>query len=113
VERLINKILIQAFDELKLPAFYISKGNFKEPCVVFNYIETPSSFADNKEDTTAYDVLLNLYDRENIVETSEKIIKKLNEYGFKKVAIQSALDCNDGFFNMPIRLKIKLESRNE
>ena len=110
---MINKILMQAFDVLKLPSFYISKGNFKESCVVFNYIETPSSFADNTEDTTSYDILLNLYDRENIVKTSEKIIKKLNEYGFKKVAIQSALDCNDGFFNMPIKLKIKLESRNE
>ena len=108
-----NKRIIQAFDELKLPVFYISKGNFKESCVVFNYIETPSSFADNKEDTTSYDILLNLYDRENIVETSEKIITKLKEYGFKKVAIQSALDCNDGFFNMPIKLKIKLESRND
>ena len=105
--------LLQAFDEINLLAFYISKGNFKEPCVVFNYIETPSSFADNKEDTTSYDILLNLYDRENITETSEKILKKLNEYGFRKVAIQSALDCNDGFFNMPIKLKIKLESRNE
>lgn len=110
---MINKRLMQVFDELKLPAFYISKGNFKESCVVFNYIEKPSSFADNKEDTTSYDVLLNLYDRENIVETSEKIIKKLNEYGFRKVAIQSALDCNDGFFNMPIKLKIKLESRDK
>lgn len=110
---MINKRIIQAFDELKLPTFYISKGNFKEPCVVFNYIETPSSFADNKEDTTSYDILLNLYDRENIIKTSEKIIRKLNEYGFRKVAIQSALDCNDGFFNMPIKLKIKLESRNE
>ncbi|MFR0047477.1 MAG: hypothetical protein ACLRWO_13235 [Clostridium butyricum] len=110
---MINKILLEAFNDLKLPSFYISKGNFKEPCVVFNYIETPSSFADNKEDTTSYDVLLNVYDRGNIIETSEKIIKKLNEYGFKKVAIQSALDCNDGFFNMPIKLKIKLESRNE
>ena len=96
-----------------MPAFYILKGNFKDSCVVFNYIETPSSFADNEEDTTSYDILLNLYDRENIKETSEKIIKKLNEYGFKKVAIQSALDCNDGFFNMSIKLKIKLESRNE
>lgn len=110
---MINERIMQAFDELKLPSFYISKGNFKESCIVFNYIETPSSFADNKEDITSYDVLLNLYDRENIIETSEKIIKKLNEYGFKKVAIQSALDCNDGFFYMPIKLKIKLESRNE
>ena len=110
---MINKILFKIFDELKLPAFYISKGNFKKSCVVFNYIEIPSSFADNKEDTTLYDIILNLYDRENIVETSEKIIKKLNEYGFKKVAIQSALDCNDGFFNMPIKLKIKLESGND
>ena len=48
----INKRLVQAFDEVKLPTFYISKGNFKDPCVVFNYIETPSSLADNKEDTT-------------------------------------------------------------
>ncbi|NFG63148.1 hypothetical protein [Clostridium sp. CMCC3677] len=60
---MINKILIQAFDELKLPAFYISKDNFKESCVVFNYIETPSSFADNEEDTTSYDIILNLYDK--------------------------------------------------
>ena len=75
---MINRNLIHAFDDLKLPAFYISKGNFKDPCVVFNYIETPSSFADNKEDTTSYDILLNLYDRENKKETSEKIIKKLN-----------------------------------
>ncbi len=110
---MINKRLIRAFDELELPAFYITRGNFKEPCVLFNYIETPSSFADNKEDTTSYDILLNLYDRENIVETSEKIIKKLNEYRFKKVAFAAVLDCNDGFFNMPIKLKIKLESRNE
>lgn len=110
---MINKILIQVFNELKISIFYISKGNFKDSCVVFNYIETPSSFADNKEDTTSYDILLNVYDRGNIIETSEKIIKKLNEYGFKKVAIQSALDCNDGFFNMPIKLRIKLESRNE
>ena len=110
---MINEILIQACDDLKLSVFYITKGNFKEPCVVFNYIETPSSFVDNKEDTTSYDILLNVYDRENIIETSEKIIRKLNEYGFKKVAVQSALDCNDGFFNMPIKLKIKLESRDE
>ncbi|WP_294379627.1 hypothetical protein [uncultured Clostridium sp.] len=55
---MINKEIMQAFDELKLPAFYISKGNFKEPCVIFNYIETPSSFADNKEDTTSYDCIL-------------------------------------------------------
>ena len=74
---MINKKLIQAFDELKLLAFYISKGNFKDSCVVFNYIETPSSFADNKEDATSYDILLNVYDRENIVETSEKNTKKI------------------------------------
>lgn len=107
---MVNKKLLRVFDELKIPAFYISKGNFKESCVVFNYIETPSSFADNKEDTISYDILLNVYDRENIVETSEKIMRKLNEYGFRKVAVQSALDCNDGFFNMPIKLKIKLKS---
>ncbi|PPV16574.1 hypothetical protein AWN73_09905 [Clostridium butyricum] len=94
---MINRKLLKALDELKLPTFYISKGNFKEPCVVFNYIEIPSSFADNEEDITSYDILLNLYDRENIIETSKKIIKKLNEYGFKKVAIQSAFDCNDAF----------------
>lgn len=57
---MINSKLLKAFNELKLPAFYISKGNFKESCVVFNYIETPSLFADNKEDTTSYDILLNL-----------------------------------------------------
>ena len=60
---MISKRIIEVFDELKLPAFYISKGNFKESCVVFNYTETPSSFADNEEDTTSYDFLLNLYDR--------------------------------------------------
>ena len=50
---MINKILMQALDELKLQAFYITKGNFKNSCVVFNYIETPSSFTDNKEDITS------------------------------------------------------------
>lgn len=107
---MINKLILDTLDDF-LPTFYITRGSFKGACIVFNYIETPSSFADNKEDTTSYDILLNLYDRENIIETSEKIINKLNEYGFRKVAIQSALDCNDGFFNMPIKLKIKLESR--
>lgn len=106
---MINKLILDTLSDF-LPTFYISKGNFKDSCIVFNYTERPSSFADNKEDLTTYDVLLNLYDKEKIKENSIEIIKKLNKKGFKKTIVQSALDCNNGFFNMPIKLKIKLKS---
>lgn len=106
---MINGILLNSLEPI-LPTFYITRGNHKGSCIVFNYIETPSSYADNEEDTTTYDVLLNLYDDENIKQHSKEIIKKLKEKGFKKTIVQSALYCNDGFFNMPIKLKIKLKS---
>lgn len=106
---MINKLILDTLDNF-LPTFYISKGNHEGSCIVFNYIETPSTFADNKEDTTSYEVLLNVYDKENIKQSSEEIIKRLNKKGFKKTIIQSVLECNDGFFNMPIKLKIKLKS---
>lgn len=108
---MINNLILNTLDDF-LPTFYITRGSFKGACIVFNYIETPSSFADNEEDRTTYDVLLNLYDNENIGQSSKEVMKRLKEKGFKKTAIQSALDCNDGFFNMPIKLKIKLESRD-
>lgn len=106
---MINKLILDTLDNF-LPTFYITRGNHKGSCIVFNYIERPSSFSDNREDATTYDVLINLYDKENIKQSSEEIIKKLNEKGFKKTIIQSALECKDGFFNMPIKLKIKLKS---
>lgn len=108
---MINKLILDTLEDF-LPTFYISKGNFKGSCVVFNYIEKPSSFADNEEDTISYEVLLNVYDKENIKQSSEEIIKRLNKKGFKKTIIQSALECNDGFFNMPIKLKIKLRKED-
>lgn len=108
---MINELIINTLDDF-LPTFFITKGNFRGKCIVFNYIETPSSYADNKEDHVAYEVLLNLYDDENIINSSNEIIKRLKTKGFKKVSIQSALSCDDGFFNLPIKLKIKLESRD-
>lgn len=108
---MINELILNTLDDF-IPTFYITKGNFKGKCIVFNYIEAPSSYADNIEDFTAYEVLLNVYDDCNILNTSNEIIKRLKTKGFKKVSVQSALSCDDGFFNLPIKLKIKLESRD-
>lgn len=59
------------------------------PCIVYTINDYAGAFADCVEESSEYDIYLNLYIKENVFDTVEMIKKTMNKNGFVKVLINS------------------------
>lgn len=97
-----------ALSYLEIPSYFITRGENKAPCVVFNYVESPKSFADDEEKITSYTVLLNLYVLSQIEKNKKNILDVMQNNGFIRTSIQSTMLDDTGYFNTPMLFKIDL-----
>ena len=76
--------------------------------MVFNVVEAPGGFSDDREDITEYTVLLNIYiSSDRFVDTTETIRNLMKEAGFiKKVFPTAQWDETLEVFNQPMEFLI-------
>lgn len=105
---MINKLITQTLKPCGLPVYFITRGENPPPCVVFNVVEAPGGFSDDREDITEYTVLLNVYiSSDRFVDTTETIRNLMKEAGFiKKVFPTAQWDETLEVFNQPMEFLI-------
>lgn len=105
---MINKLITKTLKPCGLPIYFITRGENAAPCVVFNAVESPGGFSDDKEDLTEYTVLLNVYiTSDRYVDTIEKIKELMSAAGFiKKVIPTAQWDYTIEKFNQPMEYLI-------
>lgn len=104
----INEKIKLSLSTLDIPSYFITRGENKAPCIVFNYNESPKSFADDEESITSYTVLLNLYTLSQIEKNKKDVLDIMRINGFIRTSIQSTLLDDTGYFNTPMLFKIDL-----
>ena len=101
---MINKFIIKTLKPCGIPIYFVTRGENKKECIVFNVLETPGEFSDNREELTEYTILLNIYVKSNrYVEFVENIKETMAAAGFIKKVVPTA-QWNDELemFNQPI-----------
>lgn len=84
-----NTLLEQVLSETDIDFYFLERPVDVFPCIVYTYNEYMNTMGDNKEESTRYDIYLNLYVKENIFDTIEKIKDVMNEHYFKKNIINA------------------------
>ena len=98
-----NKLIKQALDSIGVKSFFITKESYEGECVVYNYISSPSYYADNIKKGDKYTILLNLYSKTGIESTKTNVIKAMNSYGIRGGVAQKTIKEENGMFNTPIQ----------
>ena len=105
---MINKFITNTLKPCGLSVYFSTRKENSTPCIVFNVVESPGEFSDDKEDLTEYTVLLNVYiSSDRYVDTIEIVKQLMAAAGFVKKQIPSAMwDETIGKFNQPMEYKI-------
>lgn len=86
-----NKLLEQILPETGIEFYYLERPADVFPCIVYTYNEYMNTLGDYQEESTRYDVYFNLYVKEDIINTVEKIKEVMNDHYFKKNAINAPI----------------------
>lgn len=109
----IEEFLYKVFQELDIPAYYITRRNNNAPCLVYQFIESPKANSDDIEEITEYEVFLILYAGEDIVTQKRKLQNVLQKYGFRKKVIPKPVYYDDLlYFEQPMQYSIFLDAVN-
>lgn len=105
---MINKLIMETLAPLNLPIYFITRGENPTPCIVFNYIKTPLTFADDTSDLMEYTVLLNLYIEPNrYIDTTRIVSDLMVQHGFiESIFPTGQFDELLGVFNQPMEFKL-------
>ena len=101
----------KALESIDIENYYIERGNEKNNCIVYTYSEFPDYYADNKEKSVKYTVLLNLYTLNSIEKYKKLVNESMIKEGFIRKSVASTMKDATGFFNTPFIFEIRL--RNE
>lgn len=84
-----NTLLEQVLLETGIDFYFLERPSNVFPCIVYTYNEYLNTMGDYKEESTRYDVYLNLFVKENIFETIEKIKGVMENHYFRKTIINA------------------------
>ena len=105
---MISKLIKNALDELSIKNYFITRANEKEECIVYNYTSKPFRYADNDEKAIKYEVMINIYCKNNIENYKREVIKVMEKYGFIRKSVASTYVGEAGFFCSAINFTIVL-----
>ena len=105
---MISKTIKKALDELNIKNYFITRANEKEECIVYNYTAKPFRYSDNYEKAIKYDVMINIYCKNNIENYKKEVIKTMEKYGFIRKSVASTIVGEAGFFCSAINFSIVL-----
>lgn len=103
-----GELIRKALSPLKIKSFYSIRGDYIGECIVYNYISKPGYYADNREKSRKYTILLNVYSTDNIEDTKKKVIEVMVNSGFKIGEIQKTQEeviKESTYFNTPMIFK--------
>lgn len=86
-----NKLLEQILPETGIEFYYLERPVDVFPCIVYSYNEYMNTLGDYKEESTRYDIYFNLYVKEDVINTVEKIKEVMDDHYFKKNAINAPI----------------------
>ena len=90
-----KKQIEDALRETGLDFFYIKRHRSVFPCIVYSYNELPNASGDNTEESTRYDIFINLIIKNNLTETTEKVKEVMKKHKFMKVIINAPVMFED------------------
>ncbi len=82
-----KSLIDKALEETGLDFFYLKRPRSIFPCIVYSYNELPNASGDNIDESSRYDIFLNLIIKSNLTETTEKIKELMRKHKFIKIAI--------------------------
>ncbi|MBS6503880.1 MAG: hypothetical protein KH415_20085 [Clostridium sp.] len=103
-----EEIIRKALSSLEIKSFYSTRGDYIGECIVYNYISKPGYYADNREKSRKYTILLNIYSTHNIEDTKKNVIEAMINSGFKAGEIQKTQEeviKELTYFNTPMIFK--------
>lgn len=87
--------LKELLDRTGIKSYAIKRPEGVFPCIVYTINDFAGAYADCKEESSEYDIYLNLYIKENIFETIDRIKKVMNDNDFIKVVINAPIQFED------------------
>lgn len=84
-----KKLLEDTLQLTNIEYYYLKRPRDKFPCITYSINDIAGVFADCMEESSEYDIYLNLCIKENITETVERIKRVMNTNNFVKVAINA------------------------
>ena len=104
----ITEKINEALEPLGIPYYYIERSTIVPPCIIYNYTETPTRFADDRRNGMEYNVLLNVYTNSEINKNKENVRNSMDMCGFIRKPSPGALKDDTGFYNTPLSFFIDL-----
>lgn len=86
-----KELIDSVLSEIDIDFYYLKRPQNVFPCIVYYYNETTNSLGDNKEESSKYNIYINLFIKSDISNNINKVKKKLEEYGFIKKVINSPI----------------------
>lgn len=90
-----KSLIDKALEETGLDFFYLKRPRSVFPCIVYSYNELPNASGDNTDESSRYDIFLNLIIKSNLTETTEKIKEVMRKHKFMKVVINTPVIFED------------------
>lgn len=98
-----QKYIVDTLKGLDVPISYVARGESRLPLVVFNFREVPVEYWDDEESVTKFEVMINIFSRENFVHIKNLVNKKMIQAGFIKDDIPVAIYLEDiEVYNQPM-----------
>ena len=86
-----RKELKNILNETGIISSALKRAHDTFPCIVYTINDLAGAFADCVEESSEYDIYLNLYIKEDVFDTIEKIKKTMNKNGFAKISINTPI----------------------
>nr|DAW54701.1 MAG TPA: Protein of unknown function (DUF806) [Caudoviricetes sp.] len=98
-----QRLLVETLKDIGVPISFVARGESRLPLVVFNFREIPKEFWDEEESVTKFEVMINIFSRENYVHIKNAVLKKMKDAGFIKDEIPVAIYLEDiEIYNQPM-----------
>lgn len=106
---MMSEVIENALSEIGIPCYNIKRPSGVIPVIVYNYAEYQSGIGDNTEETTKYDVYINVFSSENINANNMKVKNALKNANFIKKVVNNPIQFEGDDFYQTTMNFIKIE----
>lgn len=100
-----ENLIFEALQGIGLDTNYICRADEATECIVYNFTESPLSYADNKKIGDKYTILVNAFVKKDVVKYKQKINKAMVEAGFIEAGGAETQKADNDFFAIALRFK--------
>ena len=98
-----QRIIVETLEGLDYPISYVARGESRLPLVVFNYREVPVDYWDDDEGVVRFEVMINIFSRDNFLHIKKDVERRMLGAGFLRVEIPQAIYLEDiEVYNQPM-----------